>query len=305
MKRYFRTLSLFGLFLLVLLAIIQFSISAGIRNKSIRTWDNLSLTKNVNADLVFLGSSRATAHFDPVFFDSAYKLKSINIGIDGHSELSMAITRLNIYLLDNKPPRYVILNFDPLVAAGNEKNNNNFIHKNDFARYAFLPDKAEGMIADYFDYNFAERYVPAYALLKYQLLWDCIVTRESKYKRTWYEKHENPQEDYSTITDSIGNLYRMPGNEAAIQKKLSELNELCKQKNIQLICIQTPFFSIIKDEKVLSLPGQICSAAGVRYIDANLSEVKETKTNFYNANHMDVDGVKAMNEYLVRHLDLK
>lgn len=118
MHRFIKKIVLFVFVCLAPLALIQAIVSYRIKDRILYVSDNLDQTVNINADLVFLGSSRCCSHFDPVFFDTTFHLKSANIGVDGHSELTMTIIRFKNYLSKNKAPKFVIVNFDPLVDAG-------------------------------------------------------------------------------------------------------------------------------------------------------------------------------------------
>src|SRR4051812_7370810 len=171
MSVFIKRMLLFLLSVILLITILQAIISIRISGKTVNGHDNLETTSNINADLVFLGSSRCWDHFDPKFFDTTYHLKSLNIGVDGHSEISMAIVRLKDYLSRNKPPQKAVLSFDPFMSGGSNYNTN-FVHKDNFARYAFLPSKKDLLIIDYFHFNFYERYIPLYAMFKYKRIAD-------------------------------------------------------------------------------------------------------------------------------------
>jgi len=298
--RFFLTRILqFCFFLMAFALIIQLLIGLNIRNRSIRGHDNLKQTENINADLVFLGSSRCRSHFDPFFFDTAFNLKSINIGVEGHSELSMAILRLKLYLSKNKAPKFAILSFDPLVSAGKEKNDTNYIHKNDFARYAFFPNKTDLPLVEYFNYSFFEKYLPLYAILKYQLFYDCFHKRPHTFSVSGYEEHNKPADKvYSDVSDHLKDRFQVNRDIPGIKKSLGQLNDLCIKNNIKLICIQTPVYKKIYDQELFSEPGQICNELGVSFIDVNTEPIKEEKSNFYNADHMNIEGVTKMNSFL-------
>lgn len=304
MKRFIKNILFFTIIFFAFISIIQLAISLHISDKTITGHDNLVQTEHINADLVFLGSSRAAAHFDPAFFDTTYKLKSLNLGVDGHSELPMAILRLEAYLAKNRAPKFAILNFDPLVNAGDEKGNTNFINKNSYARYAFFANKTEQPIVDYFGFNFPEKYIPLYAIAKYQLIVDCLASKEAPYSTTWYARHDDLS-NYSPVMDDLLTKYPLPKNPGAVSKSLSTLQALCIKNNIKLICIQTPVYKIAYDEKVFALPQQICSALGIPFIDVSATSIKDLKSNFYNADHLNTAGVLKMNAFLQSGLVLQ
>jgi hypothetical protein len=262
--------------------------------------DNLERAANINADLVFLGSSRCWVHFDPVFFDTSFNLKSINIGVDGHSEISMAIVRFSDYLSRNKAPKFVIFSFDPLIKAGSFKNNTNYVHKNAFARYAFLPSKKDLPMVDFFQFNLYEKYIPLYAILKYKILSYIL---SSNYTNDWtkfgYEVHQERWDTTSIIvTDLIKKAYFKQSELGSISKGLDSLNKLCQVNNTQLLCIQTPVYKVAQDDSSFSETKNICFNLNIPFIDANKEYIRNNISYFYNSDHLNKLGVDQLNNVL-------
>ena len=159
MKNFFKNSILFLSFAIVIISLLQAMISLRIKGKVVTGYDTWDATYNINADLVLLGSSRCWVHFDPRFFEKTYHLKTVNIGVNGHSELTAIQLRLENYLAKNKPPKFAILSFDPLVVSGSLKDNNKFSNKNNYARFAFLPSKENLELVDYFQFKIGRAHV--------------------------------------------------------------------------------------------------------------------------------------------------
>jgi hypothetical protein len=301
MKVFVNRLIFFLLIFAFLIIAFQALISLKIYKKTIWGIDNLEQTANINADMVFIGSSRCWAHFDPIFFDSIYKLKSVNIGVDGHSEISMAIVRLKDYLSRNQSPKFVILNFDPFMHAGSLRNNTNFVHKNNFARYAFLPNEKNLPIVDFFGFNLIEKYVPLYAIFKYQILSDIIFLKpeNNNWIKYGYEIHD---EKWDTISNPIGikmkDYYFKETDVDTISKSLKLLNEICLANNSKLICIQTPVYKIIMEKYLFNETGNICRNLNIPFIDANYDSIRNNINFFYNSNHLNLKGVNKLNSII-------
>lgn len=290
----------FVFFSAILLIVLQVVISFRIKGKTVRGHDNLEQTADLNANLVFLGSSRCWSHFDPVFFDSVFHLKCVNIGVDGHSEISMAIIRLNDYLSRNKTPEYAIMSFDPFINPGSQTNNRNFVHKDDFARYAFLPNKKDQPIVNYFRFSFGEKYIPLYAIFKYKMLKDCITLKNTdNYMQYGYERHdENWDTIASPVTDSTKKFYFDDSDIGDISKALGTLNRLCMKNHIKLICLQTPVYSSCYNELKFSTTRMICESNHIPFIDVNKEEIRNNIGFFYNSNHLNTKGIAKMNSLL-------
>lgn len=300
MKLFLKKLILYALFTLLLIMGFQALISLRIKGRSLRGYDNLEQTANINADLVFIGSSRCWVHFDPEFFDTAFHLKSVNIGVDGHSEISMAITRLMDYLSRNKSPRFAILSFDPFMNAVNPSDKGNFYLKEDFARYAFLPAKKDLLMVDYFKFNWGEKFIPLYSIFKYRLLSDCIFQNHTiNYNRYGYEKHTDKWDTIARPVTGIMNKYYFRDKEInAISNLLDSLNHLCINNGIRLICIQTPVYKIIRDDAAFQKTRAICLNENIPFIDVNKAYISNNIDYFYNSFHLNTSGVAEMNQLL-------
>jgi len=260
--------------------------------------DNLEHLGNKNAQLVLLGGSRCSAQFDPSFFQNTYNYKSINLGIDGHSEVLMSLARLKDYLKENENPRFVVLSFDLFVSKGSQ--HTNIVHKDYFAHYAFRPFNKEWNTIEFFDYSFYEKYIPLFAIFKYQQLSYCLLNHDSTaYMKYGYDRHDI---DWDTIQYPLKNnqekYYFTDSDKYEVMSGLDSLNRFCKMHNITLLCIQTPVYKNIYDEYKFTLPKKVCDEIGIPFIDANSDFIRNDRSNFYNSNHLNTKGVAKMNSFL-------
>lgn len=297
MKKFIKYITFFSLLAILFLCLIQTIISLKINGKIIMGHDNLEQASNINADLVFIGSSRCWVHFDPKFFDTTFKLKSVNIGVDGHSEISMAIVRLSDYISRNETPKFVIFSFDPLIGAGSFTNNTNYVHKNAFAKYAFLPSKKNLPIVDFFQFSDYEKYIPLYAILKYKILSTTLfMNNNDNWTKFGYEVHnENWDTTKIPVTDLIKKAYFKKSEIGLISKALDSLKLLCHDNNIQLLCIQTPVYKVVYDDLSFSETKKICFNLNIPFIDANQEYIRNDISYFYNSDHLNKLGVDQLN----------
>ena len=307
MRKFIKQISVYLLIVILISTIGQILVGIRIKGRTVRGHDNIDIVKNEDNDLVFLGSSRCWAHFDPALFEKGLGIKAINIGVDGHSELTMHIIRLKDYLLKNKAPKWAILSFDPFISAGSFDRNTNFVHKNDFARYAFDCPADDTLFANYFRFNFAERHIPIYALLKYKLFFDCLTLNNvSTWAKYGYERHD---EHWDTLSNPIqtGHINEYFDTSAAgmdqIKTQLDSLNELCKQNNIKLICVQTPVYKVVYVKRRFYLTGQLCRDLDIPFFDLNNDAIDGNIDYFYNSNHMNTMGVEAITGDLLSRPD--
>jgi hypothetical protein len=288
---------------------LQVLISWKISDQNLRGNDTLQV-KDVNADLVFLGNSRCWDHFDPHFFDKAFGLKSINLGIGGHSEIELATMRLENYLGKNEPPKFIILNLDPFAKSDPHNAQNNFIQKKDYARYAFFPNKHDLPILDFFKYDTAEKYLPLYALFKYKTFKDCLFPK--KQNPFLQYGYENMEEHWDTVKHPVKKVtarvtphYYKDQDLPAISVGLKQLHHVCQSHGIVLICIQTPVYKSIYNEKTYKKAAAMAKDLGIPFLDLTTTEFRNDISLFYNANHMNRRGVEKMNAYLKNNDSLK
>ena len=304
MKKFLLKILSFVLILLAVASILQLLISFRIRNKTTTGHDNFHIIKDHKDELIFLGSSRCLEHFDPKIFKDSLGINAINLGVNGHSDLTMQTLRLQYYLIHNAPPKVAVLSFDPLTLPGSYsiEDNTDFFEKDFFARYAFFPQKEDKLITTYFHYNFAERYIPLYAILRYRLMMDCILmNRLDSWVKIGYEKHD---EQWDTVAHPLDRKFffdhyafnKLQSNNDTIKSHLNILYNLCKQNHIKLICVQTPVYKDIYDPGAFVLPEKMCSELGILFINTNTDSMMNDRHNFSNANHLNTTGViKTMN----------
>jgi len=304
MKKFVYKLAVFLLIMLSVAGVIQWLVDIRIRHKVLYGPDSLDLMKGEDNDLVFLGSSRCYAQFDPHMFGDALHLKAVNLGVDGHSELTAHRLRLLNYLAKNNAPRYAILNIDPIVVAGSADSNWNMVYKNEYARYAFWPSRENAPFVRYFKFNLVERTVPLYALLRYKVLPDCVTLN---FHDTWMKEgyfRDDTHWDTTalpTIWDSMPRFYADTSvkSQQSIAAELQRINDVCLQHHIQLICVQTPVYKRIYRPRNFALPGTICSSLNIPFFDLNMPEIDDNIDYFYNADHMNTRGVAVMTRELL------
>jgi hypothetical protein len=305
MKQFLKNIVWFALLLIGIIFLIQIAISYRIKGKTVTGYDTLELTSNGNADLVFMGSSRCWAHFDPQFFEETYQLKSVNIGMNGHSDLMASTLRLKNYLAKNKAPKFVLLNIDPFISAGSLEHNTKLVNKNDYARFAFFPKEEDQLFMDYFGFDSAERYLPLYALFKYQLFMDCVTLNKSNEFPKGFELNEEKWDTLKyPISDINKRYFFKPKDLPSITKALKELKDLCQKNNIQLIGIETPVYKASYDAQAFALPKTICQKLNIPYINVNNESIRNKTDYFYNAIHLNKDGVSEMNKLLKNEKEL-
>ena len=290
--------------LFIVSAILQLIISIRIKNKTLFGSDNLYTVKNQKNDIVFLGSSRCYCTYDPRFFHDSLGVKSVNLGIEGHQDIAIHMIRLEYYLKYNPPPKLVLISFDPFMNAGSFNEQKEFTRKDYFSRYAFLPNDQDKAIVEYFHFNLIEKYVPLYALLKYNLLLKSV----SPYKKTEWETIGFAENNHQW--DTISNPYSYTGALKSynafteyydsIKTKLQSLNNLCKQKNIKLVCVEMPVYKGIYNKDAFDVAKKMCDESGIAFINTNESYIIDNPENFADQFHLNSNGVPLTMNIIIR-----
>lgn len=289
----------FGMTFLIAL-LLQVLLSYRIRDKILTENNPSEVPRNKNAEVLFLGNSRCSMHFDPTFFAANYSLSFANLGISGHHDLAMASLQLQRFMMTNKTPKYVILNFDPFTSAGGRFNKSNFVLKDEFARYAFFPEDQDTLYAQYFKFSWAEQYVPLYALFKYRQFRNCIFIKNvNDYKTYGYQKNDRYWDTLAPNKERLL-LQKYFKKEAlpGISDALSALNKICIQHQIKLLCIQTPVHKTVYDSALYSATGTICRQLNIPFIDVNTPYFTSHARFYLNANHLNTYGVGQLNLFL-------
>src|SRR5262249_32091470 len=150
-----------------------------------------------------------------------------------------------------KPPKYIILSIDPYVVPGDTIDNANFILKTDFVRYAFMPAANNAPIVNYFHFNVFEKYLPLFAILKYDHLSDYVFIQKNVYTMYGYDRHgEAADLIYSDSLVGKKLIFPMESKVEETKAALDQLKSFCAEHQIKLLCIQTPVYKPIYNEAI-------------------------------------------------------
>ncbi len=297
MKIFIKKLAILGILILAIATVLQIGIVYRLKDKTVNGHDIYTIGKNLDYDVIAFGNSRCANHFVPRIFQDSMNIKFLNMGILGHGEISFAYMQLKQYLKHSKAPKVVILSFDPYVSPGplNLVGNTNYNEKHSFSRYAFFAQEDREEIVNYFNYNWAEQYLPCYAVLKYKIFMDCILRKNGK---LW---DKNRYLTFSYVWDSVsapiladernGNNFRyFRSKKDSIKLEVQFLDSFCKSKNIQFICVQGPVYKDLFDAKSFAVTGQICRELNIPFFDKALLEFCADAKRYYDPNHLNDKG---------------
>jgi hypothetical protein len=301
MKIFFRKICflfiIYGCYLLALQLLISWRISG----KSINGQDNLEQCANRNADVVFVGNSRCITSFMPKRFQNK-GIKAINLGLHGHPSLSFVERRISDYLRRNrKQPKVICINFDVFSVSKKEQS---ILMKDRFARYAFMPKKADLIMLDYFGFDWAERNIPAYALLKYRKLSDAMVLNNQSQWLSIGMETESKQicgNEQIQSSKELKSIYRKKKDDILLMKELRALNINYKNMGITLLAVQVPVFESIYNNRFMATK-KICQDAGVPFIDLAFEQYNNDCSLFKDLNHLNTKGARLISDSVARYI---
>jgi len=300
MKKFIKQGLVFGLIVFSWLSVLQLIISIRINGQSVNGQDNLDQTSNINADIIFIGNSRCITSINPGVFKNE-GLNVVNLGLHGHPNMSYVVSRLNHYMRNNsKKPRIVLFNLDPYSCTG--KSN---IMKDRFARYAFGNSRKYHELTDYFDFDNCEKYVPAYAILKYRKFFDCLfLNNRSTFLQLGFESNTGDlcSEKFSKneINGHIS-LYRKRSEDFDLKKEITQLQDFCNSHKIILIGFQLPVYHIIRT-KNLDQTNHLADQLGLTFFDFGSLEHSNNCSLFKDKNHLNSKGADYFSAKIAKSL---
>jgi hypothetical protein len=280
---------------------IQLLLSWRISGKSINGQDNLEQCSNRNTEVIFVGNSRCITTFMPERFQEK-GIKAINLGLHGHPNLSFIENRISDYLLRNrKKPKVICINFDVFSVSKKEQS---ILMKDRFARYAFMPEKKDLIMLDYFGFDWAERNIPAYAILKYRKLLDAMILNNQSQWLSIGMETESKQicgNEQIQSTKELKSIFRKKKDDILLMKELRALNIYYKKMGITLLAVQVPVFETIYNNRFKTTK-KICQDAGVPFIDLAIEQFNKDCSLFKDLNHLNTKGSRLISDSVAIYL---
>lgn len=294
----------FFLFLLPLVAIAYIAdafISKNLRKSNdfvkgeYNTWNDL-YDKNVNADILIMGSSRAWVHFDTKMIGDSLHCKAYNLGIDGHNFWMQNYRRL-LAMKQSVKPKVIIQSIDVFTL---EKRVDLF-YPEQFLPYMLGNDELEGVTKSFIGFTHADFHVPMYRYfgrgpaivesLKMAFGADNPATRVNGYQGQ--EKGWN--NDLEIAKETLGS-YTVKLDPTTVQLFEDYLAE-CKKQNIQLIFVYCPEYIegqnfIANRKEMMAVYAQWSKAYGIPFFDYSNDPISFDRRYFYNALHMNKAGAE-------------
>ena len=307
MQLFFKKLFGLGMLVLFLATIAQFAVVVRAKDKTINGHDLLLVAKGADNAVACFGSSRCADHYIPKVFQNVAGVKVINLGINGHNDIPLFYMMLQYYLKYNPKLKGVVLNFDAMFTPGKmDLKGNPFLNeKHNFSRYAFFAQPDNDSIVQYFGYDWGERFLPLYAILRYKVFLDCITMSDGKlWQREGYLRHDS-QWDSTMVPIAReqrygGEFSGFPKKYDSVKQQLTVFRDLCRSHGLSLLCVQSPVFRELYDSSIFSLPKKMCAELEIPFVDLAKPELCSNYLYFSDPLHLNTAGATLFSTLLAK-----
>lgn len=162
MKRFVRNIAIFSIILLAVFLVEDALTTCAFHKKRTRKYEvwNDIIHKDLRADVLIMGNSRAWCQYSPLIIDSVFGTCSYNLGMDG-SCFDRQLARYDIYRhYQRQAPKYIIQNMDFFTLARTKG-----YEREQFMPYLMYPYFRE-RISEIESFGFGELYIPMYRYYK-------------------------------------------------------------------------------------------------------------------------------------------
>ncbi len=255
---------------------------------SSRTKVGYALKSDVSPELLFVGSSRASHHYDTPFINDSLGISAFNLGQDGRG-LTYHDALLRAYL-QHHTPNTVILELLPEDLSGQINNRVKALYpyianSEEIKNVAINVDKDNKylLISNLLRYN-SECFQLSKNLFKY---FNADSYGYIPLKSNSHQKRE--LEEKSVADDTTVNKIA--------KECLIDIITLCKKKNINLIVSFSPEYYIRSNENPIFA---ICDSMGIKVVDARRFRLNLPASEYFNDNfHLNDLGARAYTKYFM------
>ena len=276
-----------------------------LRDESYGVWNDIYDSK-INADVIFMGSSRTYINISPAICDSVLKMDTYNLGLDGW-DFSMQKVRFDVYRKHNRLPSIIVQNIDFLTL----RKRPDFVFHLQFLPYLDDDLIYNGCKGYNGEFDWRDRYVPLYKYIgKVPLIVKGI--------RAFFTIKKSKKR-VEGLGSNLNDIVWQPDAFSHFQSKYpygvfrrfdSELTSqfesyvaFCKQNGIKMVF---DFAPIYKEEMPLELSSpelmkvfkRIADKYQVPILDYSSDSLSMDKKYFYNSQHLNKTGALIFSAHL-------
>ncbi|MFA5047332.1 MAG: hypothetical protein WC542_15505 [Paludibacter sp.] len=298
MKKFLFYIFGFTFVIILLFSLITFITDKGLKKSeygNLKEWSDI-FNKNIHADIVIQGSSRAWVQFNTYILDSVLNADAYNMGMDG-TPFDVQYVKYKSYTENNKYPEVILQNVDWDTMDKNtpvfqkyqllpylnnhyfdeQLLNNKIIPDKDvylsFLKYAGEPKAVQVGFSEYVG-------IRHYVSPKHK----GFMSVEGNWNESDFEKRKNG-----------GKIHWEKNPE--VEKLFIEFLQDCQSKKIKVVLVFAPYYHGLNNI-IIDMTGlktyyrNIAIKYNVEFLDYSLDPVFHDKNYFYNASHLNKKGAE-------------
>lgn len=305
MKQFLRQIFFFtlGLFLLAtVFDIVLTTRSLRMKIPPYATWNDI-YKRNIDADVLVMGSSRAFVHFNPAILDTVLHTNSYNLGMNGRAADSQILRYKVFRHCGNPKPKLIVYE----VSHGTMQKSNGY-ERSQFVPYLHDPFIWR-LCHSQEEFTIADCLLPGWRFLGRPKLMHTIFSSAAQrgddnpvykgfrsYDRKWDGRAFRKQKHVSYNKDT------------AIIRQFRDFLDDCRRDSIQVVLVTSPFY-IGGTKKMSDSTGlrimfeQIANDYGLPFLDYTYDTISCDTAYFYNTMHLNRTGANLFSQKVARDID--
>lgn len=305
MKKFLRQILIFAFILLLLATAFDLLLTVKAFRKTaspFATWNDI-YRKNINADLLIMGSSRAYVQFNPAVFDSLLHTNSYNLGMNGRSADSQILKYKVFRRQGNTKPQLIVYEVSHLTMR----------KSNGYERFQFVPYLHDPYLwrlsRKQEEFALADCVLPSWRFLGQQELVKKLLSSSanSAYDLPLYKgfRGYDKKWDGSGLRQQTSIPYE---KDTAIIRQFRDFLSECRRDSISVLLVTSPFY-IGGTEKMEDPAGMhnmfadLAADFDIPYLDYTYDKLSYDTTYFYNTMHLNSTGANLFSEKLAHDID--
>ncbi len=305
MKKFLKKTLLFAFILLIMAVTFDILLVAKtfqFRSNPFATWNDI-YKKNIDADVLVMGSSRAFVQFNPAVIDSVLRTSSYNLGMNGRSADSQILKYKVFEHCGNHKPKLILY----------EVSHNTMRKSNGYEREQFVPYLHDQYLwrlcHEQEGFTVADCLLPCWRFLGQQSLMNKILFQKvkSEYDLPLYKGFRS--HDWKWNGSELEKQDHVEyHHDTAVIRQFREFLEECRQDSISVVMVTSPFY-IGGTRKMLDSDGmhtmfeQIAEDFNIPYLDYTYDTLSYDTAYFYNTMHLNSTGANLFSQKLARDID--
>ena len=300
MKRFVRTIFLMLGIIVAVSVIFDAYVTYRLQNSRQRKyvmWNDI-IQRQIDADLLIMGNSRAWVQYDPAIIDSIMGGNCYNLGING-SPLNRQIVKYNIYRHYQYKPKCIVVNIDCFTLTWRDG-----YEREQFFPYLMYP-YVRNEIRKVEPFSIGELYIPLCRYLTYSGIYSLL--KECQADDELYKGYRGGDWAWDPTTYNKIVHYHFTVNDSTVEMFDRFLMER-KTDGIKILFCHAPIYAgftqkVDNLQEMYDMYQTIADKYNIPILDYSYDAICGDTTYFYNAMHLNQKGAEKFSRKLALDLD--